>query len=108
MRVGLVHPGEMGAAIGAMLVEHGHAVLWHAEGRSEQTARRAAAAGLTEVDGWQHAEVILSGLCGMDQGLGGLAPRRAEQRAGEWGGGCPASGVEPLTTRSRGTLAKRG
>jgi 3-hydroxyisobutyrate dehydrogenase-like beta-hydroxyacid dehydrogenase len=60
MRIGLLHPGEMGAAIGAMLVEHGHVVLWDAHGRSEQTARRAAAAGLTEVEGWQDAEVILS------------------------------------------------
>src|SRR5689334_5105445 len=60
MRVGLLHPGEMGAAIGAMLVEHGHVVLWDAQGRSEETARRAAAAGLTEAEGWQDAEVILS------------------------------------------------
>ena len=28
MRFGLLHPGEMGAAIGAMLVECGHVVLW--------------------------------------------------------------------------------
>ena len=47
MRVGLLHPGEMGAAIGAMLVECGHVVLWLPQDRSEQTARRAAAAGLT-------------------------------------------------------------
>lgn len=60
MRVGLLHPGEMGAAIGAMLVERGHVVLWHPQGRSEQTARRAAAAGLSAVESFHEAEVILS------------------------------------------------
>ena len=60
MRVGLLHPGEMGAAIGAMLVEHGHVVLWQPQGRSEQTIRRAAAAALTGVEDFHDAEVILS------------------------------------------------
>ena len=60
MRVGLLHPGEMGAAIGALLVERGHEVLWLRRGRSEQTARRAAAAGLTSAENLEEAEVILS------------------------------------------------
>jgi 3-hydroxyisobutyrate dehydrogenase-like beta-hydroxyacid dehydrogenase len=60
MRVGLLHPGVMGAAIGATLVERGHDVLWRPQGRSEQTARRARAAGLTSVEGFDEAEVILS------------------------------------------------
>ena len=60
MRVGLLHPGEMGAAIGALLVEQGHEVLWRERGRSEQTARRAAAAGLSSAEDVLDAEVILS------------------------------------------------
>jgi 3-hydroxyisobutyrate dehydrogenase-like beta-hydroxyacid dehydrogenase len=60
VRVGLLHPGEMGAAIGAVLVEHGHTVLWRPEGRSEQTAGRAAAARLTPAEDFDTAEVILS------------------------------------------------
>jgi 3-hydroxyisobutyrate dehydrogenase-like beta-hydroxyacid dehydrogenase len=60
MRVGLLHPGEMGAAIGALLVERGHVALWRPQGRSEQTARRAAAAELTAVEDFRDAEVILS------------------------------------------------
>ena len=43
MNVGLLHPGEMGAAIGAALVEAGHDVFWASEGRSEATRERAAA-----------------------------------------------------------------
>ncbi len=50
----------MGAAIGAMLVEQGHVVLWCPQGRSEQTVRRAADAGLTGVEYLHDAEVILS------------------------------------------------
>ena len=60
VRVGLLHPGEMGAAIGAMLVEQGHTVLWLPRGRSEETTRRAAAAGLTAAEDLADAEVILS------------------------------------------------
>jgi 3-hydroxyisobutyrate dehydrogenase-like beta-hydroxyacid dehydrogenase len=41
--VGLLHPGEMGAAVGDQLVSRGIRVLWASAGRSEATARRAAA-----------------------------------------------------------------
>jgi 3-hydroxyisobutyrate dehydrogenase-like beta-hydroxyacid dehydrogenase len=47
--VGLLHPGEMGAAVGRCLVEAGHRVLWAREERSEATAARASAAGLDAV-----------------------------------------------------------
>ena len=60
MRVGLLHPGEMGATIGALLVDRGHDVIWCPEGRSEATSRRAAAAGLRRAPDVLGAEVILS------------------------------------------------
>jgi 3-hydroxyisobutyrate dehydrogenase-like beta-hydroxyacid dehydrogenase len=60
VRVGLLHPGEMGAAIGALLVAHGHEVLWLPDGRSDATARRAATAGLTSANSFENADVILS------------------------------------------------
>ena len=41
MIVGLLHPGEMGAAIGDALRERGHDVLWASEGRSDATRARA-------------------------------------------------------------------
>jgi 3-hydroxyisobutyrate dehydrogenase-like beta-hydroxyacid dehydrogenase len=46
--VGLLHPGAMGAALGAQLREAGHDVVWASEGRSPDTARRAADAGLRD------------------------------------------------------------
>ena len=54
----------MGAAIGAVLRQRGSHVLWSSSGRSEATAARAKAAGLTDVGSIgelaQRAEVILS------------------------------------------------
>jgi 3-hydroxyisobutyrate dehydrogenase-like beta-hydroxyacid dehydrogenase len=47
--VGLLHPGEMGAAVGAVLREQGHRVVWAATGRSAETLARAEAAGLADV-----------------------------------------------------------
>ncbi len=43
MIVGLLHPGEMGAALGAALRGSGHDVLWASQGRSEETCARASA-----------------------------------------------------------------
>ena len=47
MIVGLLHPGEMGAAIGDALRACGHDVIWASEGRSDET--RARATGLRDV-----------------------------------------------------------
>jgi 3-hydroxyisobutyrate dehydrogenase-like beta-hydroxyacid dehydrogenase len=63
--VGLLHPGEMGAAVGQCLAAGGHRVLWLPEGRSPASAARAAAAGLTAASGGlagliQEADIIVS------------------------------------------------
>jgi 3-hydroxyisobutyrate dehydrogenase-like beta-hydroxyacid dehydrogenase len=47
--IGLMHPGEMGAAVGKCLAGAGHRVLWVPEGRGAATRERADAAGLTGV-----------------------------------------------------------
>jgi 3-hydroxyisobutyrate dehydrogenase-like beta-hydroxyacid dehydrogenase len=46
----VLHPGDMGAAVAASLVDRGHDVGWLRTGRSEATTRRAAQAGLTPFD----------------------------------------------------------
>jgi 3-hydroxyisobutyrate dehydrogenase-like beta-hydroxyacid dehydrogenase len=62
--IGLLHPGEMGAAVGRCLTGRGHEVLWASDGRGPDTAARAGAAGLTDagtVAGLAgRAEVIIS------------------------------------------------
>jgi 3-hydroxyisobutyrate dehydrogenase-like beta-hydroxyacid dehydrogenase len=47
--VGLLHPGDMGAAVGGCLVSVGHEVLWDPVGRSRASTGRALAAELTGV-----------------------------------------------------------
>ena len=61
--IGLLHPGDMGAAVGDCLVSVGHEVLWDPDGRSRATTGRALSAGLTGVpfdDLIARSSVILS------------------------------------------------
>ena len=60
----LLHPGEMGSSIGAALRSKGHTVYWVAEGRSQETHRRASGDDLHAlpklVDGLANVQVIVS------------------------------------------------
>ncbi|HEY2563125.1 MAG TPA: DUF1932 domain-containing protein [Acidimicrobiales bacterium] len=47
--IGLLHPGEMGAGVGAALVEAGYTVTWASAGRSSASAHRAATANLVDL-----------------------------------------------------------
>ncbi len=61
--VGLLHPGQMGAAVGGCLVSVGHEVLWDPAERSRASTGRALAAGLTGVSFGQliaRSEMIVS------------------------------------------------
>jgi 3-hydroxyisobutyrate dehydrogenase-like beta-hydroxyacid dehydrogenase len=62
--IGLLHPGEMGAAIGAALRANGCRVAWASAGRSAESRRRAEEAGLEDVGSVEElarrSEVILS------------------------------------------------
>src|SRR5438046_9107454 len=46
--VGLLHPGDMGAAVGATVVAGGARVLWASAGRSAATRARAGEVGLED------------------------------------------------------------
>ena len=46
--IGVLHPGEMGAALGARLRACGHSPAWAGDGRSDATRARAGAAGLRD------------------------------------------------------------
>lgn len=62
MIVGLLHPGEMGSAVGKALQAVGHEVLWASEGRSEATRERASSfrdVGTADALG-RESEVVLS------------------------------------------------
>ena len=70
--VGLLHPGEMGAAVGAVLRGQGIRVVWASEGRSAETRARAEAAGLEDVgsvDTVAQSDVVFS-ICPPHAALG--------------------------------------
>jgi 3-hydroxyisobutyrate dehydrogenase-like beta-hydroxyacid dehydrogenase len=62
--IGLLNPGEMGAAVGRCLTGAGHQVLWASDGRGPDTSARAEQAGLTDVRSVRRmgaeADVIMS------------------------------------------------
>ncbi len=49
MVIGVLHPGEMGAAVGAAARLNGAQVIWASDGRGDATRGRAGAAGLEDV-----------------------------------------------------------
>ena len=49
MKIGILHPGEMGISIAATMQNSGHEVSWVSQGRSADTRKRAAAHNLREV-----------------------------------------------------------
>jgi 3-hydroxyisobutyrate dehydrogenase-like beta-hydroxyacid dehydrogenase len=97
--IGILHPGEMGAAVGQSLVAAGHQVLWLPAGRSEATAARARAAGLTGAadlaDLVRRADVIMS-VCPPH---GALDIARQVAGAGFGGLYLDANAIAPATAR---------
>lgn len=63
LTIGILHPGQMGAAVGAAAAASGHRVLWASQGRSATTVARAAASDLEDVGSIHQvvaADLILS------------------------------------------------
>ena len=106
--IGLLHPGEMGAAVGQCLVAGGHAVLWAAQGRSPATAARAGAAGLTAAQDpaelVRRADVVLS-VCPPHAAL-----EVARQVAGTGFGGVyvDANAISPASAREVAGIVEAG
>jgi 3-hydroxyisobutyrate dehydrogenase-like beta-hydroxyacid dehydrogenase len=105
VNVGLLHPGEMGAAIGAVLRARGHDVFWASHGRSGATAERAEQAGLVDA-----AEI--QELCRRCDVLISVCPPHvavdvARSAAGFEGIYVEANAVSPETSREIGSLLDR-
>lgn len=100
LAVGLVHPGAMGAAVGAALRAAGTEVCWASEGRSPATADRAVATGLTDLRTVaalvRRCSLVLS-ICPPHAALA-----VARQVAGAGFAGCyvDANAVSPATARA--------
>jgi 3-hydroxyisobutyrate dehydrogenase-like beta-hydroxyacid dehydrogenase len=106
--IGILHPGEMGAAVGQCLVTAGHPVLWLPAGRSEATAARARAARLTGAadlaDLVRRADVIIS-VCPPH---GALEIARQVAGAGFGGLYLDANAIAPATAREVAGIVEGG
>lgn len=95
--IAILHPGEMGAAIGARLRAKGLRVVWAGAGRSAATRARAAAAGLED------AGTLGAALAASDVALAvcpphaALALARAAAQAGFRGVYVDANAIAPAT-----------
>ena len=112
--IGLLHPGEMGAAVGGCLVVSGYPVLWASAGRSPATAARAETAGLRDAGTIaalsQEAGTILS-ICpphaAVDVARGVAAGGQAGE-AGFRGVFVDANAVSPGTAREVCAIVEAG
>ena len=101
-RVAVLHPGEMGSAVGAALVETGAEVVWRSAGRGAASRRRADDAGLLEVDDLEGCDVVLS-VCPP-----GAAVEVARSVAGFRGVYVDANAVSPATAEAVATAVEAG
>jgi 3-hydroxyisobutyrate dehydrogenase-like beta-hydroxyacid dehydrogenase len=103
--VGVLHPGEMGAAVAAALTGRGETVLWASAGRSAATAERAQAAGLEDAgeieEVCRRSEVLLS-ICPPHAALD--VARAASGFAGIY---VDANAIAPATAREVAKLQSR-
>lgn len=104
--VGLLHPGEMGAAIGQALAAQGRTVLWASAGRGPETAQRAQEAGLVDAGSaaelLDRCEVLLS-VCPPH-----AAGEVARSVTGFTGVFVDANAVSPATARAIATQIESG
>ncbi|HYB43796.1 MAG TPA: DUF1932 domain-containing protein [Candidatus Methylomirabilis sp.] len=102
--VGLLHPGEMGAAVGATLLDGGARVLWASQGRSAATVARAGEIGVEDAGSLravaEQSRVIIS----VAPPHGALALAKAVAALGFRGLYVDANAVSPDTAREIGRL----
>jgi 3-hydroxyisobutyrate dehydrogenase-like beta-hydroxyacid dehydrogenase len=99
--IGVLHPGEMGAAVGAALRTGGHDVVWASAARSAATEARAGDAGLRDVgtpDAMAAACDIVISVCPPH-----AAATVARRLRGLTGIYVDANAVSPATARAIGT-----
>jgi 3-hydroxyisobutyrate dehydrogenase-like beta-hydroxyacid dehydrogenase len=106
--IGLLHPGEMGASVGASGRHNGHRVLWASEGRGADTRARAAAAGLEDAGTLAAlvvaSDVVLS-VCPPHAALDVAAAVAAQRFGGIYVDG---NAVSPATSRTIARVVQAG
>jgi 3-hydroxyisobutyrate dehydrogenase-like beta-hydroxyacid dehydrogenase len=103
--VGVLHPGEMGAAVAAALRARGETVLWASAGRGPATAERAERAGLVDVG-------TVAELCHRSEILFSVCPPHAAVEVAEAASDfdgiyVDANAIAPETARTIASLHER-
>jgi 3-hydroxyisobutyrate dehydrogenase-like beta-hydroxyacid dehydrogenase len=105
--VALLHPGEMGSAIGACLVRRGLRVVWASSGRSAATRSRALAAGLEDLGSVERALAAAEFALSVCPPHGALALAREVAGHGFEGIFVDANAIAPETARTVGRAVER-
>jgi 3-hydroxyisobutyrate dehydrogenase-like beta-hydroxyacid dehydrogenase len=108
MTIALLHPGEMGAAVGACLVSRGVRVVCVAEGRSPATRKRAADGGLSEVPSLDRALETADAVLSICVPSGAFDVARSVAARGFRGIYIDANAVSPAHAREIGTTLEAG
>jgi len=105
--VAVLHPGEMGAAIGACLVSRGLRVVWASEGRSAATRSRAAAAGIEDQGTLERALGAADMVLSVCPPHGALALAREVAGHGFRGIYVDANAISPESARNVGRVVEK-
>ena len=104
----LLHPGEMGASVGAALRANGHALRWVSRARSDATRQRAAAADLTPVATLEEALGDVKNVISVCPPDAAVDVARSVRGAGFNGVYVDANAVSPVTARRLADIAGDG
>ncbi len=104
--VGLLHPGEMGSAVGATLVASGARVVWASDGRSQATRARAAELGLEDAGSLAAVAAASSVIVSVTPPHGAPDLATAVARLGFRGLYVDANAVAPATARRIGSIVE--
>ena len=104
--VALLHPGEIGAAIGACLGGRGLRIVWASAGRSAATRSRASAAGMEDLGTLERALGVADIVLSVCPPHGALALAREVAGHGFRGIYIDANAVSPATVRDIGRVVE--
>lgn len=102
----LLHPGEMGAAVGACLTGRGLRVQWVSYGRSAATRARACASSLQEIAGLEDAIAAADIVLSICPPHGAVDVAATVAKTGFRGIYVDANAIAPTTTRKIGRLVE--
>ena len=106
--IAVLHPGEMGAAIGARLRERGHRVAWASLGRGAASHRRATESGLEDAGSLRETLAGCSIALSVCPPHGALELAREVAALGFAGRYVDANAVAPATAQQIGAIVQAG